>query len=215
MALDDPTKKMSKSDENVNSRITLLDDADTIRRKFKRAVTDSGADVRFDETRPAITNLLSIYQLLTGKSAQQTEDHFANKGYAQLKSELADVTIEFLTPFQECVRSFSDENSPASSKQVVSARMQSPARPSGRKDVWGWRGLTCDAGTQDTDNRGAEQPLESAPAKIAGAPAGAATAATAPAINVAGARPEIPPAVMAKNEACAREFAGRSTCCST
>ncbi len=108
MALDDPTKKMSKSDENVNSRITLLDDADTIRRKFKRAVTDSGADVRFDETRPAITNLLSIYQLLTGKSAQQTEDHFANKGYAQLKSELADVTIEFLTPFQERVRGFSD-----------------------------------------------------------------------------------------------------------
>ena len=109
MALDDPAKKMSKSDENANGRIGLLDDADTIRRKFKRAVTDSGTDVRFDETRPAVTNLLSIYHLLTGQTPEQIEAHFAGKGYAQLKGDVADATIEFLRPFQERVRSISDE----------------------------------------------------------------------------------------------------------
>jgi tryptophanyl-tRNA synthetase len=109
MALDDPLKKMSKSDENANGRISLLDDADTIRRKFKRAVTDSGSEVRFDETRPAVTNLLSIYQLLTGQSPEEIEAHFAGKGYAQLKGDLADATIAFLQPYQERVRAISDE----------------------------------------------------------------------------------------------------------
>jgi tryptophanyl-tRNA synthetase len=109
LALDDPAKKMSKSDENSNGGIFLTDDADTILRKFKRAVTDSGTEIRFDETRPAITNLLTIYQLLTGLSPEQIEAHFAGKGYAQLKGDLAEATIEFLTPFQERVRSISDE----------------------------------------------------------------------------------------------------------
>src|ERR1051326_4188233 len=72
-ALDDPSKKMSKSDENVNGSITLMDDADTIRRKFKRAVTDSGTEIRFDQSRPAITNLLTMYQLLTGKGVEEIE----------------------------------------------------------------------------------------------------------------------------------------------
>jgi tryptophanyl-tRNA synthetase len=109
MALDDPLKKMSKSDENANGRISLLDDVDTIRRKFKRAVTDSGSEVRFDETRPAVTNLLSIYQLLTGQSPEEIEAHFAGRGYAQLKGDLADATIAFLQPYQERVRAISDE----------------------------------------------------------------------------------------------------------
>jgi tryptophanyl-tRNA synthetase len=109
LALDDPAKKMSKSDENVNGSIMLMDDAETIRRKFKRAVTDSGTEVRFDETRPAVTNLLSIYQILTGRTPEEIEAHFAGKGYAQLKSDVADATIEFLRPFQERVRGISDE----------------------------------------------------------------------------------------------------------
>ena len=109
MALDDPSKKMSKSDENLNGSITLVDDADAIRRKFKRAVTDSGTEIRFDESRPAITNLLTIYQLLTARSSEEIEAHFAGRGYAQLKSELADVTIEFLRPFQERMKSIGDE----------------------------------------------------------------------------------------------------------
>jgi tryptophanyl-tRNA synthetase len=109
LALDDATKKMSKSDENDNQRINLVDDADTIRRKFKRAVTDSGTEVRFDETRPAINNLLSIYQLLTGRTQSDIEAHFEGKGYAFLKSEVAEATIAFLRPFQERMDGIDDE----------------------------------------------------------------------------------------------------------
>jgi tryptophanyl-tRNA synthetase len=108
MSLSDPTKKMSKSDENANGSITLLDDADTVRRKFKRAVTDSGTDIGFDETRPAITNLLTIYQILTGKQPAEVEADFAGKGYAALKAELAEVTIEFLRPLQERIHGYTD-----------------------------------------------------------------------------------------------------------
>ncbi|HYP53753.1 MAG TPA: tryptophan--tRNA ligase, partial [Pyrinomonadaceae bacterium] len=109
MALDNPAKKMSKSDESDAGRVGLLDAPDAISRKFKRAVTDSGTEIRFDDARPAITNLLTIYQLLTGKTPEQIEDHFAGKGYAQLKGELADVTIEFLRPFQERAAGISDD----------------------------------------------------------------------------------------------------------
>jgi tryptophanyl-tRNA synthetase len=108
-ALDDPSKKMSKSDENINGSITLVDDPETIRRKFKRAVTDSGTEIRFDASRPAITNLLTIYQLLTGRSSEEIEAHFEGRGYAQLKSELAEATVEFLRPFQERMKAIGDE----------------------------------------------------------------------------------------------------------
>ena len=109
MSLSDPLKKMSKSDDDQNSRILLMDDADTIQRKFKRAVTDSGTEIRFDESRPAINNLLEIYHLITGKSQTEVEEHFADKGYAQLKGQLAEVTIEFLRPFQQRVHEITDE----------------------------------------------------------------------------------------------------------
>jgi tryptophanyl-tRNA synthetase len=109
MSLADPLKKMSKSDEDSEAGcIMLLDDADAVRRKFKRAVTDSGTEIRFDATRPAITNLLTIYHLLTDKSNDEIEAHFSGHGYAKLKEELADVTIEFLRPFQERVHSIDD-----------------------------------------------------------------------------------------------------------
>jgi tryptophanyl-tRNA synthetase len=109
MSLADPLKKMSKSDEESEAGcIMLLDDADAVRRKFKRAVTDSGSEIRFDATRPAITNLLTIYHLLTGKSKDKIEEHFGGHGYAKLKEELAEVTIEFLRPFQERVHSIDD-----------------------------------------------------------------------------------------------------------
>lgn len=109
MSLSDPTKKMAKSDENPNGSIALMDDAETISRKFKRAVTDSGTEIRFDETKPALLNLLTIYQLLTRRTRPEIEEHFAGKGYAQLKGELADVVVEFLRPFQERVRNISEE----------------------------------------------------------------------------------------------------------
>ena len=101
---------MSKSDENVNGSIFLLDDADTITKKIKRAVTDSGTEITFDETRPAIANLLTIYQLLTGKTSEECVAHFDGKGYGQFKGELAEATVEFLRPFQERVNHYSDED---------------------------------------------------------------------------------------------------------
>jgi len=109
MSLSDPSKKMSKSDDDPNGCVMLMDDAPTIQKKFKRAVTDSGTEIRFDETRPAINNLLEIFHLLTGKTPAEVESHFAGKGYAQLKGDLADAAIQFLEPIQKSVRGISDE----------------------------------------------------------------------------------------------------------
>ena len=109
LSLQDPTKKMSKSDENANGSIFLLDDADTILKKLKRAVTDSGTEITFDDARPAIKNLLTIYQLMTGKTPEEAEANFVGKGYGQFKTETASAIIEFLKPFQERVKDFDDE----------------------------------------------------------------------------------------------------------
>ena len=109
MSLADPTKKMSKSDEESEAGcVMLLDSDDAVRRKFKRAVTDSGTEIRFDPDRPAINNLLTIYHLLTNKPGDEIEHHFNGKGYAKLKEELTDVTIEFLKTIQERVKSIDD-----------------------------------------------------------------------------------------------------------
>ena len=108
-SLQDPAKKMSKSDENPNASIFLLDDPDTVTKKIKRAVTDSGTTIEFDESRPAITNLLSIYQLLTSKAPDECVAHFEGKGYGHFKTELAEVVVEFLRPFQDRVHYFDDE----------------------------------------------------------------------------------------------------------
>jgi tryptophanyl-tRNA synthetase len=145
-SLADPLKKMSKSDENAAGSIFLLDDADAVRRKFKRAVTDSGTEIRFDESRPAINNLLTIYQALTGKEAREVESYFEGKGYAQLKSDLAEVTIEFLRPLQERARGYSEEEL----DRILDAgreRAQQIARPTldqarSRLGLVGARGLT-------------------------------------------------------------------------
>lgn len=101
MALDDPTRKMSKSDPNASSRINLLDDAKTIKQKIGRATTDSLRLVTFDAQRPGITNLLSIYQLLTGQSQQEIEDEFAGKGYGDFKAALTERLVETLAPIQQ------------------------------------------------------------------------------------------------------------------
>lgn len=109
-SLQDASKKMSKSDENANGAIFLLDDAETITKKIKKAVTDSGTEITFDETRPAITNLLTIYQLMTGKTAQEAEANFVGKGYGHFKTETAEAVVEFLKPFQERVKNYTDED---------------------------------------------------------------------------------------------------------
>jgi tryptophanyl-tRNA synthetase len=86
----------------------LDDDADAIAKKFKRAVTDSGTEIRFSDERPAINNLLTIYQLATGKSPDECEAQFEGKGYGQLKSELADAVIDFLAPFRQRMEELDD-----------------------------------------------------------------------------------------------------------
>jgi tryptophanyl-tRNA synthetase len=100
MALDDPTKKMSKSSASVGSFIALTDTPDELIRKVKRAVTDSGGEIRAAEDKPAITNLLTIHSMLSGTSIADLENHFAGKGYGALKTELAEVVVTALGPMQ-------------------------------------------------------------------------------------------------------------------
>lgn len=102
MGLDNPENKMSKSASSEANYIALTDDEKTIQKKFKKAVTDSGSNITFDkESKPAVTNLLTIYQAATGKDEQEIEQHFEGKGYGDLKTEVADATIEMLRPIQE------------------------------------------------------------------------------------------------------------------
>lgn len=100
MGLDDPTSKMSKSEERPGHAVHLLDPPDTIRSKIMKATTDSLREIRFDESRPGIYNLLVIYELLTKHSRPDIEARFEGKGYADLKRELAEVIIEELRPLQ-------------------------------------------------------------------------------------------------------------------
>jgi len=100
MGLDDPTKKMSKSEDKPNHAVNLLDPPKVILKKIKRATTDSLRDIRFDEERPGVYNLLSIYQAFTGQSQAESESHFAGKGYGDLKKELGEVVVEGLKPIQ-------------------------------------------------------------------------------------------------------------------
>jgi len=109
MALDNPTNKMSKSDPNDNSRINLLDDPKTIKKKIARATTDSLRLVTFDPERPGITNLLTIYQLLTGKSEQEIEAEFAGKGYGDFKAALTEQLLATLEPIQERYRALMND----------------------------------------------------------------------------------------------------------
>lgn len=99
-SLQDPTAKMSKSDPNENAVVTLLDDKDVIRRKFRRAVTDCETEVRFSEDKPAISNLLTIYSLTSGESIASAEARFAGKGYGEFKDAVADSVIAVVEPIQ-------------------------------------------------------------------------------------------------------------------
>lgn len=101
MSLQDPVKKMSKSDENANASIYLMDDTDTIIRKFKRAVTDSGSDVIYSEDKPGIKNLIDIYTSITQKSPTDVEQEFAGKGYGDFKLAVGETVASALKPVQD------------------------------------------------------------------------------------------------------------------
>lgn len=101
MSLQDPSKKMSKSDENVNGCVHLLDTPETIMRKFKRAITDSEACVRYADGKDGINNLMSIYSAVTGLSYEQIEHDFDGKGYGDFKTAVGEAVVEHLRPIQE------------------------------------------------------------------------------------------------------------------
>lgn len=98
MSLQDPLKKMSKSDENPNACILILDDKDTIIRKFKKAVTDSEAKVRFADGKDGINNLMTIYSSITGKSFDEIEREFDGKGYGDFKLAVGEAVADHLEP---------------------------------------------------------------------------------------------------------------------
>ena len=100
MSLAEPTKKMSKSDENPNAVVYILDDRDTILRKFKRAVTDSDTAVRYAEGKDGINNLMTIYACFTGKSMAEIEKEFDGRGYGEFKAAVGEVTADALAPVQ-------------------------------------------------------------------------------------------------------------------
>jgi len=109
MGLDDPTKKMSKSEDSPGHAIILLDSPDDIRSKIMRSTTDSLREIKFDENRPGINNLLVIYEAFTGQSRDNIEYHFEGKGYAVFKKELAEVIIEGLSPLQSRYRELTSD----------------------------------------------------------------------------------------------------------
>lgn len=100
MSLADPTKKMSKSDENENAVVRILDSRDVIIRKFKRAVTDSGNEIRYAEGKDGIMNLMSIYGAFTGKTMDEIEHEFEDVGYGDFKAAVGEVCADALAPVQ-------------------------------------------------------------------------------------------------------------------
>lgn len=111
MNLQEPTKKMSKSDLNQLGVLFLADDENQIRNKIKRAVTDSGTEVRFSADKPGISNLITLYHISTGKSIAEIERDFEGKGYGEFKKAVAEALVEFLRPFKQKYSEYrKDEN---------------------------------------------------------------------------------------------------------
>jgi tryptophanyl-tRNA synthetase len=131
-SLSEPTKKMSKSDENPNASVSLLDSRDVIIKKFKRAVTDSGADIVYDEEKPGIANLISIYTAITGESVADCERGFAGRGYGEFKAAVGEAVADSFAPIQaeyarliadkaeldSCMRSGAEKAARASAKTL-------------------------------------------------------------------------------------------------
>ncbi|BFL48024.1 tryptophan--tRNA ligase [Lactonifactor longoviformis] len=104
MSLQEPGKKMSKSDENPNGSIYLMDDPDTIIRKCKRAVTDSEACVAYRDEQPGVKNLIDIYSACTGKTPSEVEREFEGKGYGDFKMAVGEAVVSILKPLQDRVK---------------------------------------------------------------------------------------------------------------
>jgi tryptophanyl-tRNA synthetase len=119
MSLEDPTKKMSKSAGSAGSYIAMTDTDSEITKKIKRAVTDSGSEVRALPEKPALTNLLGIYSLLSNEPVTEIEDRYAGKGYGAFKSDLATILVDAVRPIREKLLEF--EADPDYAKSVLAA----------------------------------------------------------------------------------------------
>lgn len=106
MSLQEPEKKMSKSDENQQGTLFLMDEDKVIEKKIKRAVTDSENEIRYRDEQPGVKNLINIYATLEGISIESAMAHFEGAGYGKLKKDVAEVTIEHLRPFKESYRTY-------------------------------------------------------------------------------------------------------------
>jgi tryptophanyl-tRNA synthetase len=100
MDLQEPTKKMSTTGGTAQGTVLMLDDPDTIRRKFKVAVTDSGSEIRRAPDKPGVSNLIDVLSVATGETPEQIEDRYDGAGYGQLKTDVAEAVIELLAPIQ-------------------------------------------------------------------------------------------------------------------
>lgn len=109
MGLDDPTKKMSKSAASEYNWIGITDDADTIRKKIKKAVTDSGSEIKYQDDKPALKNLINIYSGFSDKTPKEIEKIYAGKGYGDFKNDLAEIIVAGLKLIQEKMQVLSDE----------------------------------------------------------------------------------------------------------
>ncbi len=141
MAMDDPASKMSKSSPAPSSYIALLDEPDIIRRKVRRAKTDSGSEVKASPNKPAIVNLLGIYAAMTGLKVAEIEGRYEGKGYGDLKKDLAEVVVEGLSPIRERAQDLLDD--PAELDRLLergAEKAREVARPTLR-DAWAKLGL--------------------------------------------------------------------------
>jgi tryptophanyl-tRNA synthetase len=135
--LQDPTAKMSKSASSPAGIIELLDDPKVSAKKIRSAVTDSGSDVRFDvDEKPGISNLLTIYSSLTGRSIVDLEDEYSGRGYGDFKKDLADVVVEFVTPFRDRTLELLDDQTQLSAVLERGRQQAAEVAEATLRDVW-------------------------------------------------------------------------------
>jgi tryptophanyl-tRNA synthetase len=141
MALDEPDEKMSKSSPRPGSYVAILDDPGTIRKKIRRAKTDSGTEIQATPEKPAITNLLDIYSSITGKPVAEIEAEYEGKGYGDFKMDLAEVVIDGLAPVRDRAQELLDDPAELDALLESGARRASEAARPVLESAWAKLGL--------------------------------------------------------------------------
>ncbi len=141
MSLDAPEEKMSKSSARPGSYVAILDDPDTIRRKIRRAKTDSGTEIQAAPEKPALSNLLDIYSSMSGKSVAEIEAEYEGKGYGDLKQDLAEVVVEGLAPVRDRANELLDDPAELDELLESGARRANEAAQPVLESAWAKMGL--------------------------------------------------------------------------